>query len=285
MPLSKAKKIVDGYIEGGYDGVILTGGEPTKYPKLADLIRYCTKKKIETKMITNAQKTANKRYLEGLFKAGLKHVHVSIYSHRAKVQNFLAKKDDSLENIKKTLTNLSKQKGIRTDINITFNKYNSDHLSSLAKFIISEYPFVSHFSCNNLDPTSERAMKNTKTIPTLHGFEIELVKMAKVFEDAGKTFRIERVPLCYMPGFEHVSTETRKIVKDEIRPLHFLDGRGTLVQRNFFRDKPEKCRHCALDEICAGLTSMDVYYSSKGLYPVFVSKEKIIRKIIEDENH
>ena len=220
-----------------------------------------------------------------LFRAGLKHMHVSIYSHRAKVQNFLAQKDDSLENIKKTLANLSHFKGIKADINITFNKYNADHLSLLAKFIVSEYPFVSHFSCNNLDPTSERAMKNTNTIPTLHGLELELVKMARVLEDAGKTFRIERVPLCYMPGFEYVSTETRKIVKDEIRPLHFLDGRGSFVQKSFYRDKPEKCRHCTLDEICAGLTAMNVYYSSKELYPVFVSKNKIIKRIIEDENH
>ena len=56
MSLAKAKSVVDDYIKKGYDGVILTGGEPTKYPKLAGLIRHCTKRKIETKIITNAQK-------------------------------------------------------------------------------------------------------------------------------------------------------------------------------------------------------------------------------------
>ncbi|MDP1845156.1 MAG: radical SAM protein [Candidatus Moranbacteria bacterium] len=284
MSLASAKKLVDTYQKKGYDGLILTGGEPTKYPHLRDLIRYCSKKKIETKMITNAQKTADKKYLRSLAKAGLRHVHVSIYSHRPKIQAFLSKKEDSLENIKKTLGHLSGMKEVRVDINITFNKYNADHLSSLVEFIIRNYPFVGHFSCNNLDPTSERARENTDTIPKFSDFEIELVRMAKILEKNKKTFRIERVPLCYMPGFEHVSTETRKIVKNELRPLYFLDGRGLVVQENFYRDKPKKCEACFLDEICAGLCAMDEYYSSKELSPVFVQKEIIKKKIIEDED-
>lgn len=280
MSLAKAKRIVDGYKREGYDGVILTGGEPTKYPYLRGLIRHCSEQKIYTKLITNAQKTADKKFLMALVKSGLQQVHVSIYSHRADIQSFLTKKDDSLENIKKTLGHLSRIPEVKTDVNITFNKYNADHISSVAHFIIQNFPFVKHFSFNNLDPTSERAKENTDTIPKFSDLEVELVKMVKILEKNKKTFRMERVPLCYMPGFEHVSTETRKIVKGELRPLHFLDKRGLVLQKNFFRDKPKKCNFCSLDEICAGVCAMDKYYSSKELFPVFVSKEEIIEKIM-----
>src|SRR4030042_2205906 len=221
MSLGTAKRIVDGYHKAGYDGVILTGGEPTKYPRLPGLIEYCVRKGIYTKLITNAQKTGDKKFLLKLINAGLRQFHVSIYSHHEEVQNFLAKKDDSLKNIKKTLGHLAQMSSVRVDLNITFNKYNADHLSSLVQFIIENYPFVKHFSCNNLDPPSERARENTDTIPRFSDLEVELVRMAKALERAQKTFRMERVPLCYMPGFEHVSTETRKIVKSESRPLYF----------------------------------------------------------------
>jgi radical SAM protein with 4Fe4S-binding SPASM domain len=280
MSLAKAKKIIDAYDKAGYDGVILTGGEPTKYSYLSGLIKYCSEKKIYTKLITNAQKTADKKFLMNIVKSGLQQVHVSIYSHRKDIQSFLTKKEDSLENIKKTLGHLSQIPEVRTDVNITFNKYNADHLSSIAQFIIKNYPFVEHFSCNNLDPTSEKAKKNTDTIPKFSDMELELVKMAEVLEENHKTFRIERVPLCYMPGFEHLSTETRKIVKEELRPLHFLDNRGVVLQKNFFREKSPRCQSCSLNEICAGLCAMDKYYSSKELHPVFVSKKEIIRKIV-----
>ncbi|TSA45273.1 radical SAM protein [bacterium] len=280
MPLATAKKIVDGYRKEGYDGVILTGGEPTKYPYLRGLIEHCSARKIYTKLITNAQKTADKKFLLALVKSGLQQVHVSIYSHRQDIQSFLTKKEDSLENIKKTLDHLSRIPEVRTDVNVTFNKYNADHLSSVVQFIVQNFPFVKHFSFNNLDPTSERAKENTDTIPKFSDLEVEIVKMVEILEKSQKTFRMERVPLCYMPGFEHVSTETRKIVKKELRPLHFLDKRGLVVQKNFYRDKPKKCQFCSLDEICAGVCAMDKYYSSGELFPVFVSKEEIIRKII-----
>jgi len=281
LTLTDALKIIDKYIKKGYAGLIFTGGEPTIYPHLPELINYCRKKNFPCRLITNAQKTADKKFLLKLIRSGLRQVHVSIYSHIDEIQNFLTGKEDSLKNIKKTLDHLSLISSVRTDINITFNKYNANHLSSLAQFIIHNYPFVRHFSCNNLDPTSEKARKNADTIPSFSDLEIELVKLAEVFKKAKKTFRIERVPLCYMPGFEHISTETRKIVKSELRPSHFLSERGLVVQKNFFRDKPKKCRACSMDEICAGLCAMDKYYSSQELYPVFASKEKIIRKIIE----
>jgi MoaA/NifB/PqqE/SkfB family radical SAM enzyme len=280
MSLATAKIIVDGYKKEGYDGVILTGGEPTMYPYLRDLIKHCAARKVYTKIITNAQKTADEKFLLTLVKSGLRHFHVSIYSHRKNIQSFLTKKNDSLENIKKTLNHLSWIAGVRTDVNITFNKYNADHLSSVVWFIVQNYPHVKHFSFNNLDPTSERAEKNKDTIPRFSDLEVELKKMVNVLNKYQKTFRIERVPLCYMPGFEHVSTETRKIVKKEMRPLHFLDRRGLVVQKNFYRDKPKNCQFCYLDEICAGVCAMDKYYSSKELYPVFVSKEEIKMKIM-----
>ena len=53
ISLKKAKGLIDKYISWGYEGVILSGGEPTVYPHLVKLISYITEKKFPVRIITN----------------------------------------------------------------------------------------------------------------------------------------------------------------------------------------------------------------------------------------
>ncbi len=69
------------------------------------------------------------------------------------------------------------------------------------------------------------------TLPDFAKFELPLRRAMQYLESTNRTSRVERVPLCYMRGFEHFSTETRKIVKDEERIVHFLDEREIVQQK------------------------------------------------------
>ena len=278
LEFEKVKKLVDSYIKKDYEEVILTGGEPTLHKDLPKIISYCKKNNFPARIITNGQKIADEEYLRKLIDAGLKNIHLSIYSH-TEVQNRLTNNKDSLQKIRESLDNLS-EFNIDLNINTVINKKNADHLSDLVKFLINNYPSINHFVFNNLDPRSERAQNNKDTIPDLTDFEVELHKALKSLEEKEVTFRVERVPLCYMPEFEYSSTETRKIVKNEVRPIQFLDEKEALIQRNFFYNKPEKCKKCSLNSICAGLYSMKESYSPEELAPVFISKEKIVQKVL-----
>lgn len=284
ISLDEAKKTVDDYIKLGYEGLIWTGGEPTLYPHLVELIQYAKDKNIHSRLITNGQKICNYKYFKRLADAGLDHVNISLFSHRPKMQAFLTKKKDSFKNIVKALRNAEKL-GITVNINTVINKYNSDHLSEVVKFVVEEFPFVRHFVWNNMDPLMNRASKNIDTIPTLNGFELELHQAMKFLDQSGRTFRVERVPLCYMVEYGDRSTETRKIVKKEERSVHFLDdARGRVRQTDWQHGKAECCKVCKLNNICAGLWQMDKYYFSKELYPVFVDPKIIEKRILEDEN-
>lgn len=282
IDFDEAKKTVDDYIDLGYRGIIWTGGEPTLYPRLAELINYAKERGIHSRIITNGQRLSDFKYFKKLVDAGLEHMNVSLFSHKSKIQNFLAQKDDSYKHIIKALDNAGKL-GITTHINTVINKYNSDHLSDIVKFVVEKYPFVKHFIWNNMDPLMNRASKNIDTIPTLNGVELELFRAMKFLDDKNKTFRVERVPLCYMVEYAYRSTETRKIVKKEERSVHFLDDkRGRICQIKWEHGKAECCKVCKLNDICAGLWQMDKYYSSKELYPVFVDPEIIIKKVLSD---
>lgn len=284
LSLEQGKRLVDIYIKKGFDGVIFTGGEPTLSPYLTDFIEYAQKKNIPQRIITNGQELAGFDYLESLKEAGLYHLHLSIYSIKEKVQDSLTRNPGSLRKILKALGNLGRISGITVDINTVINHYNADHLLENVKFIVERFPFVRHFVWNNLDPIMNRARKNPDTIPHLSEFELSLHQAMEFLEKNNKTFRAERIPLCYLPNYEHTLNETRKLVKKEKRLTFFLDSRGFLFEKEWLDKwgygKAECCKSCLLTPICPGLYQINKFYSSKELHPVFAEKQIIIDKII-----
>jgi len=280
LSVDQAKKEIDRFASKGYEGIILTGGEPTLYPELPALIRYCIKKKIPPRIITNGQRTADPDYLKSLRDAGLRHIHLSIYSCRPSVQAALTRNDDALENIKKSLKNFSVPGAFTINVNTVISSYNADHLSETVSWLVHDYPFIQHFVFNGLDPVMGRVMENPEVIPRLNDFELELHQALVILRDHKKTFRIESVPLCYLTDFEYASTETRKIVKNENRETIFLDQRGTFLENDWNYDKHKVCSFCRLNNICAGLYAGGKGFDTRELYPVFIDPQEIINKIL-----
>jgi MoaA/NifB/PqqE/SkfB family radical SAM enzyme len=278
----EAAALIDSFKEKGSKEVILTGGEPTLFPELPRLIAYARGKGQTVRMITNGQRTCRLDYLDTLAKAGLEHMHVSVHSHREDIQAQLTGNPESLPNIARTLENADKL-GVRVDVNTVINRVNAGHLSRIVEWLVGSFPFLKHFVWNNLDPMMNRASLNPEIVPRLRDLETELCRAMRFLDSTGRTFRVERVPLCFMSEFPHRSTETRKLVKDEHRRIYFLDEKGLKDQSriSWTYPKPEGCRACTLDGICAGLYQMDVYYSSKELCPQFVMPEPIAAKVLE----
>jgi MoaA/NifB/PqqE/SkfB family radical SAM enzyme len=275
-------KLIRYYIKKRYNGVVFSGGEPTLYAHLETLIEYARTKKFPARIITNGQNTADFSYALRLKNAGLEHACVSIFSDREATQAFLTQNKNSLKNIENTLNNFI-QLGIRVDIATVISKYNADHLSRLVKWIVKKYPTINHFIWNNIDPHNNRVTLNKDTIPRLTDFELELSLAMTFLYENRKTFRAERVPLCYMADFVPCSTETRKLVKNEKRMTYFLDRKKIVLQKKWYHDKADCCKFCTLNDICAGLFQMDSYFSSKELYPLFLDRDTVIKNILNNK--
>jgi hypothetical protein len=99
---------------------------------------------------------------------------------------------------------------------------------------------------------------------------------------SGRTFRVEKVPLCYMADFAWASTETRKIVKGEERIVHFLDAKQTVRQTDWEHRYARSCDVCSLRTICGGLFDRGDAYDPAELYPVFVDRDAIVESILRD---
>lgn len=280
----EAVALIDSFAAEGAVGVILTGGEPTLFERLPELVAYARKKGLPPRLITNGQRVCRPAYLQALVDAGLDHMHISVHSAKTEVQAALTGNERSLPNILRALENAGRL-GVRVDVNTVINSRNADHLSLTPRFLVERFPFLRHFVWNNLDPLMNRASLNREIVPKLRAFEVELHLAMAGLAAGGRTFRVERVPLCYMSDFPHFSTETRKLVKDEGREIYFLDEKGRRKQgkSSWTYGKAPRCAECSLEKICAGLYQMDVYYSAEELCPVLTPPEPVARKVRLEE--
>lgn len=289
LDLETARREIDDFAARGYFGVILTGGEPSLSPLVPEITRYAVERGLHVRMITNGSKVADEATARRFVEAGLRHYHVSIHSCHEEVEDFLTGVKGSFALAMRALENLSRLDaedreaggaGVTVNINTVINSFNCDHLDENVRYFAGRFPFLRHFVWNNLDPSMGRAETNRDTAHRLRDFEVSLGRAMRFLAKEGRTFRVERVPLCFMVEFAHCSTETRKIIKGEERIVHFLDDKGTVRQTDFRHPKAEACRHCSLNDICGGLFELGDWYDLDELAPVFVPSEPIIRRVL-----
>jgi radical SAM protein with 4Fe4S-binding SPASM domain len=83
------KRIIDRIWDLGIPHVVFTGGEPTMYPDLPELIAYAEEKGQITGLNTNARRLSDPDYLEKLVKAGLDHVQITLESSDQQVHDHM----------------------------------------------------------------------------------------------------------------------------------------------------------------------------------------------------
>ena len=281
LDLETALRAVDDFAERGYFGIILTGGEPSLSDLIPDITRHAVSRGLHVRMITNGSRLAKRGLAEEYFEAGLRHFHVSIHSCDAQLEDFLTGVKGSHAQAMDALENLGRV-GATVNINTVINRFNADHLDRNVRAFTERFPFLRHFVWNNLDPSMGRAETNRDTAHRLADFELSLARAMRFLHASGRTFRVERVPLCYMVEFAHCSTETRKIIKGEERMVHFLDEKGTVRQTDFRHPKAPDCRSCTLNSICGGLFELGDHYDLGELHPVFIDPTPIVLKVKSD---
>lgn len=277
-------ELIDDFVARDYGWIIFTWWEPTLSPDLPRWIEYSASKNMDSRIISNGMMCSNFEFVKKLSDAWLHLIHFSLYSYIPEVHDFLTDTPGSYKKLLKSIQNCLKL-GIRVQLNCVINRYNQTHLDKTVKFIVKTFPDIRHFVWNNLDPLMMR--KTDVALSTLPDFKIageHIVKALSFLESTWRTFRVERLPLCFMRWFEWASTETRKIVKDEERIVHFLDFRETVQQKGsyFMHDKLSECEKCDLSSICSWVYEREKYYDYVQVTHQVLSKEEreaIISKI------
>lgn len=275
-------ELIDDFINKWYAWVIFTGWEPTLSPDLPKWLLYSKQKWLWNRMISNGMMCASGDFVKRLSDNGLELVHFSVYSCYEKIHDFLTNTPWSWKKLMMSITNALKY-WIRVQINTVINHYNQEHLDKTVIFLTKHFPQIRHFVWNNLDP--EMMRKTDVAISTLPNFDTFKPSLNRSFEfltQTWRTFRVEKMPLCYIRWHEYCSTETRKIVKNEERIIHFLDFREEIHETDFYHEKLPECNNCDLNSICSWIYEREKFYNYVKVYPqklTLQEKEKIIQKI------
>ena len=275
-------ELLDDFVKRGYHWVIFTWWEPTLSPDLSKWIAYSKKIGLWNRMISNGMMTSNKDFVQKLSDSGLELIHFSVYSCHEKIHDFLTDTPGSWKKLMMSITN-ALNSWIRVQINTVINHYNETHLDKTVQFLTKLFPPISHFVWNNLDPEMMRKTDTARsTLPNFDRFKPSLNAALVLLESQNKTFRVEKMPLCYIPWFEYCSTETRKLVKDEERIVHFLDFREMIHETEWEHEKLDKCSKCDLNNICSWIYEHNKFYDFVDVYPQKRTKQEkldIVNKI------
>lgn len=276
------RALVDDLVRRDYYGVVLTGGEPTLHPELPGVIRYAKERGLHVRMITNGHRLAEPAFADAVAAAGLDLVHVSVYSVRPDVEASLRGSEGTLDRAFAAIE-AAADRGVEVNVNCVINKLNADHLDENIRHFIRHHPRVRHFVWNNLDPSMGRAEVNqARFLHRLADFRESLFRALRLLHASGRSFRVERVPLCFMPEFAWASTETRKIVKGEERIVHFLDDKQSVRQTEWDHIYASGCAECSARSICGGLFERGDGFDPAELRPLTIPLRPIVEAIIAD---
>ena len=269
--------------ERGFEKVLITGGEPLLSQELERLVRYALSLGFREVSIQTNGTLMSKEKARSLKEAGVDQVVFSIHSHLPLMVDRIMKGKGVL---KKQLTGLvnAYEAGLVTCVTVVITRQNYRILPSFLGFMVENYPFVKHYTLNFVDPVG-RSEGRKEIVPKYSELEPFLLSTLLLLENAGKSFRVERVPLCYMTEFAEYSTELRRIVTEEPNVVK-RRGEGIIHVKNYFEREyvyGEACSQCWLKAVCPGVK--DGYaelYGTDELYPVFIRPEAIISRAGED---
>jgi radical SAM protein with 4Fe4S-binding SPASM domain len=135
LTLEEWKRAIDATYDIGVTHICFTGGEPTLFEYLPELISYARGKNLLTGLITNGRALSKKSYVSKLVESGLDHVQITLESHIPEVHDKMVCVDgawkETVEGIRNCVGNL------HTITNTTLTKLNAPTFEDTLVFLKS----------------------------------------------------------------------------------------------------------------------------------------------------
>jgi hypothetical protein len=242
---------------GGVRELVISGGEPTVYSELLDLVRCARQAGISPWLQTNAIRMAKPGYARELVDAGVDGLTVSYHAGDHELSDLLTRAPGTHirteEGIRTSLRN-----GMRVGLNCVVGRRNLHHLPATAERIVAEFlPLATRGLAVSFSNPSE-AHDPADGDPVSYD-EVTGPLSACVRTLIGAGIPVQAVGSCGFPPC------VLRDVPEMVVPLSL----GRLAPEHFAsRRKPEVCAPCALNDACVGPRDRDIRnFGSRGLVP------------------
>jgi radical SAM protein with 4Fe4S-binding SPASM domain len=133
LSLDDWKKALRKLWEVGIPHVCFTGGEPTLYPDLVDLVQFAEELGLVTGLLTNGRELSDREFVGRLEEAGLDHIQITLESHDKKTHDEMVGCQGWRQTVKGIKNAVASQ--VYTITNTTITKLNEPKLEGTVKFI------------------------------------------------------------------------------------------------------------------------------------------------------
>ncbi|MBN2577368.1 MAG: PqqD family peptide modification chaperone [Pirellulales bacterium] len=133
MNVSQWKRVLKKLARLGVPHVIFTGGEPTLFPGLCELIHQAGRRGLVSGLNTNGRRLANPDFTGKLRRAGLDHVQITLESCRAEVHNAMTGAESFAETVSGIRCALGA--GLHAITNTTLTRRNADHALEIVAYL------------------------------------------------------------------------------------------------------------------------------------------------------
>ena len=225
-----------------FDDLRITGGEPTIYPKILEIVNYakkvCKYKKI--RLESNGFMYYYKEFVNKLADGGVDHFQISFqttdpqeYDKITGVKNSYKYVMDGIENIKA----VKKPFGV----NVVVHKYNFRQLSDIAEILVHKK--VVSIQLSSLNPIGSH-VKDGKAIAAITNKEV--LPYIKKAIDTAKRLKFKFIytvnfPLCIIKDLQ----------KDKFNLIE--EDKEQSPVTDIYKTKPEKCKKCFYFNNCDGI--------------------------------
>jgi len=233
----------------GYEGLVLTGGEPCLRPDLCSLIRYAKLLGFkEIQVQSNGRMFIYRDLCKELIDAGASEFAVALHGHNAKIHDFLTSCEGSFE---QTVGGIKILKELGQDVitNTVITKTNYRHLSKIAAFLADLK--INHFQFSFIHIIG-RAWENRGWIVPHKSKVIPFLKKGLgVGLRSGRRVTTEAIPYCLLQNYEDCIVES-VIPKSKVFEMDFTIA--DLKRHRIYRKKSKRrdCRACGYYRDCEG---------------------------------
>jgi pyruvate-formate lyase-activating enzyme len=199
MPLEKAKAIcktlVDVY---GNNSIDVQGGEPTLWPPLPDLIRYCNEIGMKVTVITNGIVLDDMACVRAYGEAGVRDFILSVQGLGPVYDEIVGRKGMWRRQMK-GLRNLQ-EAAIPFRFNTVLSKPVLGQLSQIAELAVRTGAMVVNFlAFNPFDDQRLPGKRSAKNVPYYHELSEPLTAALDLLDAEGVEANVRYVPLCILP--------------------------------------------------------------------------------------
>lgn len=251
------------------DYIIISGGEPTIYPGLIEIIAYINQYTHNVTIFSNGRALKDLDYVKKFEKLHIEKFLIPLFSHHENIHNFLTMGKEKTRSFRDTiegLDNLNKSK-VPFRIKTVVFKQNYKHLPELAQFWIERYPNSIEYSIHGIHLQGE-APKAKDIIVVKHSEAMPYVeKAADIILENNLELELSAFPIClinpyYWPYYSVPNLVDTVLVSPDAKAI-------SATSNNNYSQLPSKCRSCTANDKCVWAWQMYCqFYGEDELEPI-----------------